>query len=825
MAKNTNTAGIKMSKNKDTKKLVGSVIDGRYKIEEFLGTGGMSTVYRALDLDEERTVAIKMLRDEMADDEEAMERFTNESRAVSMLSHPNIVGIYDVALDGENKYLVMEYMEGISLRDYMDGKGALDFDEIISFCKQILAALDHAHSKGIIHRDIKPQNIMMLEGGIIKVTDFGIAKLPDSKKSTVSEKAIGTVSYISPEQASGKRADARSDLYSLGVMMYEMATGALPFDDERSISVIMMHLHDKPIPPRQKNPKLSRGLEQIILYAMEKDPRHRYSNAREMFAQIHRLDGRPRAAVMPPKKARVVARTKKNRKQQPPSRSMTPIILGIAFAILFVALVALFYGLDALMIATPGNESLSVPDVVGLEYSNAASIGFDKRDYLVSVEYVHSSTVPKNHIISQEPTAGSKRKSPCSVSLVISKGPQYVILGDYTMMDWRYAQAQLRSEGFAINIERVESSTVPASFVISTSPAPGSQIERGATVTITISNGIDMPIYSLPELVGMRETAVKALLDEHNLYVGDVVYTRSSKPAGTVIGCSHKGGTNVYEGATVIDFVVSGGGDFKINICPDIDDMPLSEAVDTLNLYGIKVVTNVISSKKPKDTILEQIPSSENVVKNNVSTVTLTVSGGDDFKNTITLLDLTSQPLDVAKTLLDFCCEGQCRVNLDIKYVINDAPAGTVIAQAPQAGTVEVSLGVLYVTFTVSGGPDYIPPDVTLLVPDVYGFTVDEAREALAEYGILLGEVITVASDYDIGLVCGQSAEPDSEITGPEGYISIDIYISGGPDYADPTTPSEEETTASPDGESTTSPDGGDTTNAPSEETTTPEAN
>ncbi len=798
-----------MGNNNEYKKLVGTVIDGRYKIEEFLGTGGMSTVYRALDLELDRTVAIKMLRDEMADDEEAMERFTNESRAVSMLSHPNIVGIFDVALEGERKYLVMEYMDGISLRDYMDSKGALDFDEIILYCKQILAALDHAHSKGIIHRDIKPQNIMMLEGGIVKVTDFGIAKLPGNKKATVSDKAIGTVYYISPEQASGKRADARSDLYSLGVMMYEMATGSLPFDDDSAISVLMMHVHDKPIAPRQIRPKISKGLEQVILYSMEKDPKQRYSNAREMFAQLHRLDGRPRAAIMPPKKAKGAARTKRNRKQQPPSRSMTPVILGIAFAVLFVALVSVFYALDALNIASPGTDSLSLPDSIGKQLTSVEELGFNKQDYVVTIEYVHSSSVPKDHVIAQNPVPGAKRKSPCAVTLTVSRGPEYTILGDYTLLDWRVAQAELRTLGFGVTVEKIESDTVPINRVISTTPAPGSQIEQGTNVKIVVSAGTQLVSVKLPKFIGMKETAVKSFLDKNALFIGDIVYTRSSKPAGTIIDTSHKEDDVAYKDVTVIDFVVSGGPEFKVNICPNVLDMPLGEAIEILRLYGLDVNTNYISNKKDKDTILGQIPSAEDTVKNNATSVILTVSGGDDFKNTISLLDLTGQPLDVAKTILDFCCEGQCRVNLTVNYVRNDAPKGTVISQTPAPGEVEISMGVLDVVFVVSGGPDYLPPPITVTVPDVMTLTLSEAEALLTEYGITLGKVTTIQSDAPIGTVCGQSAEPDSTLTGQPDELVVDLYISGGTDYTEPL----------PDGDETTTPSDAETT-SPVDETT-----
>ena len=226
-------------------KYVGAVLDGRYKIEQIIGVGGMAVVFKAYDMLMNRAVAIKMLKEEIAGEEESVKRFVNESKAVAMMSHRNVVSIYDVNVREDIKYIVMEYIEGITLRNYMTKRGCLTLREIISYTEQILLALSHAHSKGVVHRDIKPQNIMLLKSGIIKVTDFGIAKLPNAETVTVTDKAIGTVYYISPEQASGQVIDRRSDLYSLGVMMYEMGTGELPFTADTPVSVAMMQINDK----------------------------------------------------------------------------------------------------------------------------------------------------------------------------------------------------------------------------------------------------------------------------------------------------------------------------------------------------------------------------------------------------------------------------------------------------------------------------------------------------------------------------------------------------------------------------------------------------
>lgn len=275
------------------KKNIGEVFDGRYKINRTIGVGGMAIVYEATDLATNRRVAIKMLKDSISDNAQALRRFINESKAVAMLNHPNIVKIIDVSVKTDHKFIVMEYISGITLREYMNRKGVLDWREATEFISQILLALDHAHMKGVIHRDIKPQNIMVMEGGIIKVADFGIAKIPNAETVTMVDHAIGTIYYISPEQAKGKKIDERSDIYSLGVMFYEMVTGRLPFMAENSYGIMLKHINDAPTTPTKINPRLPLGVEQIILCAMEKDVANRYQSASQMLRHIYRIKKDP----------------------------------------------------------------------------------------------------------------------------------------------------------------------------------------------------------------------------------------------------------------------------------------------------------------------------------------------------------------------------------------------------------------------------------------------------------------------------------------------------------------------------------------------------
>ncbi len=360
-------------------KNIGEIFDGRYEILRTVGIGGMAIVYEALDLRTGRTVAVKTLKDSISDSPQALQRFINESQAVSMLHHEHIVKILDVSVTTEHKFLTMEYINGITLRDYMNQRGQMPWREAVEFIIQILQALKHAHRKGVIHRDIKPQNIMVVEGGAIKVMDFGIAKIPDAQTVTMVDHAVGTIYYISPEQARGQRIDSRSDLYSLGIMFYEMLTGTLPFLSENAYGIMHQHIHDVPVAPSKYNPNIPFGVEQIVLMAMEKSPDNRYQSASQMIRHLECMQIDPttifqiyRPALRTPTAEMTIMKTRKaesssselppaappvpkepeittEKKTQPPSPRPTakkqvpeakeiPLSAAVAFCVLFVAL-------------------------------------------------------------------------------------------------------------------------------------------------------------------------------------------------------------------------------------------------------------------------------------------------------------------------------------------------------------------------------------------------------------------------------------------------------------------------------------------------------
>ncbi len=549
---------------------VGVVFDNRYKIDKIIGVGGMAVVYKAIDLLMKRIVAVKMLRDEIAADEQSVRRFINESKAVAMLSHPNIVNIYDVSVRDNVKYIVMEYVEGITLKNYMTRKGILSVREIISYSEQILNALEHAHAKGIVHRDIKPQNIMLLKNGLIKVMDFGIAKLPNAETVTMTDKAIGTVYYISPEQASGHPIDARSDLYSLGVLMYEMGCARLPFDADSPVSVALMQVNEKAQPPRKVNNALPIGLEQIIMRAMEKNPVDRYQNAKEMLKHLLRLKENPHIVFREVRKA-------KPRKPHRASHTMLPIILGVTLAFLGVAAVSGAYAISAIFLnnTTQKAETIKVVDFVGKTYSTQLEDWFNKSEYytLGAPEYKYDPDHPAGTIIDQEPRGGEHRKvtpgqQRCTVTLTISRGAETFHLPDVVMYDYREASTLLKKMDLTVRVERIYSETFEVGAVVSTEPEATTLMKKGDTVIIYASQGPAVGTVVVPQFLDQNEVQTLRKVLSAGLQVGTVTYQQSNKPAGTILS-QDIAAFKVVHANTKISFVVSGGPDYLSDPFPE----------------------------------------------------------------------------------------------------------------------------------------------------------------------------------------------------------------------------------------------------------------
>ncbi|MCI8387281.1 MAG: Stk1 family PASTA domain-containing Ser/Thr kinase [Clostridiales bacterium] len=574
-------------------KYVGQVFDKRYRIIKVIGIGGMAVVFEANDLLMRRNVAVKMLKDEINNDTQSVKRFINESKAVAMLSHPNIVNIYDVSVKDNLKYIVMELVEGVTLKNYILKKGTLSYHEVISITEQILLALEHAHSKGIVHRDIKPQNIMMLKNGVIKVADFGIAKLPNAETVTMTDKAIGTVFYISPEQASGRTIDRRSDIYSLGVTMYEMATGKLPFVADSPVTVAIMQVKNDPKPPREVNPNMPIGLEQIIIGAMEKNPDNRFQSASQMLRHIAQLKNNPHTVFKVPKSNDASAQTNQGetkqelpsnvRKLTPPksSRSMFPVIAGVATAFLIVCCISAVVVLSRLfeVTTTDNSKQITVPGLVGTIYSNELKTQLESQYYTVEVNYIYDSSYNRDEIISQDPVEGEKRKvipdkQRCELKLTVSYGAATIELEDYSYKDSREVKIELTNLGIAVEIKRETHEYLGEGQVIRTDPAPGTVLRRGDggdKVILYVSSGQDIKYINMPDFTNCDEEAVMKMLGWNDLKLGEVTYEYSDKViAGRVIRQSHATSAQTPVG-TAVDFVMSLGPKPSDTTPPDTD--------------------------------------------------------------------------------------------------------------------------------------------------------------------------------------------------------------------------------------------------------------
>lgn len=550
---------------------IGQIFDGRYQISKVIGVGGMSVVFEAYDNVMKRTVAVKMLKDEIAHDTQSVKRFINESKAVAMLSHPNIVKIYDVSVKENRKYIVMERVEGITLKNYLNKKGTLGMREMLQYTEQILLALEHAHAKGIVHRDIKPQNILLLKNGVIKVTDFGIAKLPNAETVTMTDKAIGTVYYISPEQASGKRVDRRSDIYSLGVLMYEMCTGKLPFMADSPVSVALMHVKDQPKRPSEIVPTIPKGLEQIILGAMEKQPDKRIQSASQMLKLLDRVKKNPELVFKTKKNPGEITKLDMSLKKSNTEmhkkvhRSMFPIIAGVTCAFLIVASVTMIYMVQQLLTEDKA-LSIVVDNFVGQKYTDQMAAQMKSDHYNVSVNYINSSE-EVDTIIKQSIASGSRKKiqegAYLDIQLDVSLGEKTIKLEDYKGELKSDVINKLREAGLIVQEDEVitkNDDEVDNGRVITTDPPAGTVVTEGDKIVLTVSLGKALTKVTIGYYVGMDIDKAKEQIKDLNLK--KVVYEEeysSTVKKGEVMEQNFDNGAEVVAETTTLIITVSKG--------------------------------------------------------------------------------------------------------------------------------------------------------------------------------------------------------------------------------------------------------------------------
>ena len=563
---------------------VGKRLDGRYELQEVIGVGGMAVVYKAYDNIDDRIVAVKILKDEFLASEEFRRRFKNESKAIAVLSHPNIVKVYDVSYGDKLQYIVMEYVEGITLKEYIEQQGVISWKETVHFTTQILRALQHAHDKGIVHRDIKPQNIMLLENGTIKVTDFGIARFSRSETRTMTDTAIGSVHYISPEQARGDITDDKSDIYSVGVVMYEMLTGQLPFQSDNSVSVAIMQLQTDPVKPREINSSIPEGLEQITMRAMQKNPKDRYQSAAEMILDLEEFKRNPSirfdysyfvdneptkfvdktAPVTVPIANAGDTRIIDNPNPQPGNdegdektaekNKMVPILSGIVIgfvAVLAIVLVCLYSFTDVF------NRKLTVPKLVNKNYAEEILGNDEYKNFVIKVNEVQNSFYEPGQVYAQDPAAGTKvDKSNNVITVTVAVSEEKASVPNVLKYQLNDAITKLKNAGFEV-YSVPQQSTEKAGTVLSTSPEYGRQVSKGSTITIYYAS--EQELVEVPKLIDENTENAKAILESLNLELDEKIDEKDSdKPKGTIIEQSYAEGEKVPEG-TKIRVTVSTG--------------------------------------------------------------------------------------------------------------------------------------------------------------------------------------------------------------------------------------------------------------------------
>lgn len=545
---------------------IGKKLEGRYEILELIGFGGMAIVFKAYDIKEKKHVAVKILKDEYLQNDDFKRRFRNESKAIALLSHPGIVKVLDVNFSDNIQYIVMEHIDGITLKEYIEQQGKVKWKEAVHFTVQILRALQHAHDNGIVHRDVKPQNAMLLEDGTIKVMDFGIARFARENGKTMSDKAIGSVHYISPEQAQGDNTDERTDIYAVGVMLYEMLTGKVPFDGDTPVSVAIKQMQIEPKNPTLLNPDIPIGLEEIILRAMQKDPQLRYQTASEMLRDIDEFKHNP-SVIFEYKYLNKDGSTKyfnkidahnalvKANQNEPKKKSYTMNILaGVAAACVLLSVVALYFFFKAL---SNSPDTVRVENFVGLTVAEAESKA-PKINFKI-VERKQSPDYEEGIIIEQKDKEGSTIKVNENLNIVVSSGIEALNMPDLINQTSSEAKAKLNEMGIE-NIEVIKKidSTVPVGRIIQTDPAPNAEIKKTDNVALTVSAGAaDQPI-KVPTLLGKTEIEARTLLLKVGLSMGNADYVKSDEPKNTIITQSIDPETKVDKG-TVVDVEISNG--------------------------------------------------------------------------------------------------------------------------------------------------------------------------------------------------------------------------------------------------------------------------
>lgn len=549
---------------------VGKRLDGRYEIQEIVGVGGMSVVYKAYDNVDDRVVAVKILKDEFLTNDDFVRRFKNESKAIALLSHPNIVKVYDVSFGEKLQYIVMEYVDGITLKEYIQKQGAITWNDALFFTTQILKALQHAHDKGIVHRDIKPQNIILLSNGNIKVADFGIARFSRSETRTLTDTAIGSVHYISPEQAKGEFTDEKADIYSVGVVLYEMLAGKVPFEAESAVSVALMQLQNNAKRLTEINPDIPLGLEQICIHAMEKDPKDRYQSATEMLLDVEEVINNPKtvfdySCFVDKSPTKYISDTDKITAETPVINEK-PIEKAVdsdedeveyydpdhkkkVISAVLIGIIILVTAAVLLVMAITGSFKTStntLDNFVGFSYDEL--ISSNKYDYEFVLEQKKTDEVEPGIVVDQSPEAGSKVISGSQVKLVVSASMDDINVPNIYNLNDEKAKKALANEGLTnYKFTTISSETVEEGLVVYTEPKAGTVVSSDTQIVVFVSSGPttkEVVNIEVPDVTGLKQEGARAFLEKMGFKNVNFVTQDDLRPKGVVISQSPAAGSS-----------------------------------------------------------------------------------------------------------------------------------------------------------------------------------------------------------------------------------------------------------------------------------------
>lgn len=626
---------------------VGKRLDGRYEIQEIVGVGGMSVVYKAYDNVDDRIVAVKILKDEFLTNDEFVRRFKNESKAIALLSHPNIVKVYDVHFGEKLQYIVMEYVDGITLKEYIQKQGAITWNDALFFMTQILKALQHAHDKGIVHRDIKPQNIILLSNGNIKVADFGIARFSRSETKTLTDTAIGSVHYISPEQAKGEFTDERADIYSVGVVLYEMLAGKVPFEADSAVSVALMQLQNDAKKLTDINPDIPMGLEQICIHAMQKNPSDRYQTATEMLLDVEDVIRNPKTEFdysyfVDKEPTKYVMKTEDPAKAEADSQEeyygdeyedddlqydpdhkkkvVSAVIIGII--ILVAAVVLLVMGITGSF----KTDTSTLDSFVGFSYDELVSS--NKYDYEFILEQEKTEDVEPGIVIRQSPEAGTKVLEGSQVKLVVSASMDDINVPNIYNLNEEKAKKALANEGLNnYRVTTISSETVEEGFVVYTDPKAGTVVSSDTQIIIYLSSGPTTVIeenITVPDVSGLSQEGARAFLEKSGFKNISFKTEDSIMQKGIVISQSPAAGSSALA-EDAIKVVISSGvtttttkPSSKISLAvvlPEIYDMNGNYVTDSLEvtLNGETYLNQAVTLKGGKATVSIKVEDEKDV--------------------------------------------------------------------------------------------------------------------------------------------------------------------------------------------------------------------